>query len=222
MMVALRYTVYGCLIVLLSQLIKWDASQASGDLKFSEQSYTEAGQLVLLLISSLLLFRIYQRSKTFGFVALLMMGLTATSLVREMDDPFDALFDGAWQITAFAISGWVLYKVYQNRLVFLSQFTRFLNTPSFGMFLAGIFTTYIFSRLFGRKVFWQAVMEENYFRAVKNAAEECTELYGYLLIFIAVAELAVYERKSKSVLSSDHVETPTIDAQDSSLQNAPA
>ena len=197
-MVSARYLVYGCLIVLLAQLIKWDASQAEGDLKFSEQSYTEAGQLVLLLFSSLLLWHIYRQSKVYGYVALLMMGLTATSLVREMDDPFDALFDGAWQITAFSVAAWVIFTVYKNRHTFLSQFFRFVSTPSFGMFLSGIFTTYIFSRLIGRKVFWQAVMEEQYFRAVKNASEECTELYGYLLIFIAVLELTYYHYRSKA------------------------
>ncbi|REA62817.1 hypothetical protein DSL64_07805 [Dyadobacter luteus] len=197
-MVTARYLVYGCLIVLLAQLIKWDASQAEGDLKFSEQSYTEACQLVLLLFSSLLLWHIYRQSKAYGYVALLMMGLTATSLVREMDDPFDALFDGAWQITAFSVAAWVIFTVYKNRHTFLSQFFRFVSTPSFGMFLSGIFTTYIFSRLIGRKVFWQAVMEEQYFRAVKNASEESTELYGYLLIFIAVLELTYYHYRSKA------------------------
>ena len=59
--------------------------------------------------------------------------------------------------------------------------------------MAGFITTFVFSRLFGRSIFWQAVMEEQYFRSVKNAAEEGTELLGYGLMLIGAIEYFIYK-----------------------------
>jgi len=47
-------------------------------------------------------------------------------------------------------------------------------------------------------------MEDSYFRGVKNAAEECLELYGYLFILIATIEFFITERK----LWKNNIATP--------------
>ncbi|CAN0573307.1 unnamed protein product, partial [Ectocarpus sp. 12 AP-2014] len=63
------------------------------------------------------------------------------------------------------------------------------NTFAFGLFTAGVLTTYIFSRLYGRQDFWRAVLEEHYISTFKSVAEEVVELLGYSLILFATLEL---------------------------------
>ena len=75
---------------------------------------------------------------------------------------------------------------------------RVTPTPravDWGLFVAGMLTTYIFSRLYGRQVFWQTVMQENYMRDVKSMAEEVIELLGYAMILIALVELMLLARR---------------------------
>ena len=86
--------------------------------------------------------------------------------------------------------------VIKNFSVFLQQLASYLATASFGLFLMGMLTTYVFSRLFGRTEFWEAVMEEKYFRSVKNTAEECLELYGYMVLLIGVIELLILAKRT--------------------------
>ena len=55
--------------------------------------------------------------------------------------------------------------------------------------------TYVFSRLYGRSDFWEAILQEHYVRTFKDAAEEVVELLGYALILIAVIELTLLARR---------------------------
>ncbi|MDP1086466.1 transporter, partial [Klebsiella pneumoniae] len=71
----------------------------------------------------------------------------------------------------------------------------YANSFSFGLFAAGFLTTYVFSRLYGRQDFWRAVLQENYLRDFKSAAEELVELFGYALLLIAVIELVLLARR---------------------------
>ncbi|MDN6314120.1 MAG: hypothetical protein L0J56_02290, partial [Halomonas sp.] len=66
---------------------------------------------------------------------------------------------------------------------------------SLGLFTAGFFTTYAFSRLYGRKEFWQAVMQEHYMGNIKSMAEEVVELLGYSLILFAMIELLLLAQR---------------------------
>jgi hypothetical protein len=63
--------------------------------------------------------------------------------------------------------------------------------------VSGILVTFLFSRLFGKGDFWKAVMEENYMRSVKNAAEEGVEVMGDILIFISSVEYMIFKSKQK-------------------------
>ncbi|WP_027962458.1 hypothetical protein [Halomonas halodenitrificans] len=56
-------------------------------------------------------------------------------------------------------------------------------------------TTYVFSRLYGRGDFWEAVLQENYVRDFKSGAEEVVELFGYALLLIAVIEFVLLARR---------------------------
>jgi hypothetical protein len=185
-----RIVVYGLLVVGLAEFIQWDASQFMGDSKFSEDSYTEIMQSVFLALSTGLLAYLYLTESPLRYSALLMMGLTGAAFFREQDLFFENTFgNGTWQIPVYLLLAMVIYQVVRNRIQFSQELKLYTQSTSFGVFLGGLLTTFAFSRLFGRKTFWYEVMGDQYFRAVKNAAEECLELYGYLFIFISVIEL---------------------------------
>lgn len=191
-----RVILYALATVLLAEFIRWDGLRSSIDNKFSEGSLTEILQSVFLLISSFLLLRLYATSATYKYTAILLFGLTGASLVREQDIYFESyIAQSSWQIPAYAILGFALFQVIKNRRIFLKEMKSYINSLSFGLFSVGLITTYVFSRLFGRKIFWHAVMENHYIRAVKNAAEECLELYGYLFILISIVELFILSKR---------------------------
>lgn len=193
---AFRIIFYATATVLLAEFIKWDGSLSSIDNKFSEDSLTEILQTVFLFTSSIILLKLYATSNSYKYTAILLFGLTGASLIREQDVYFENyIAQSSWQIPAYAILGFAIYRVIRNRSIFLREMKSYMSSFSFGLFSMGLITTYIFSRLFGRKVFWYAVMEQHYMRAVKNAAEECLELYGYLFILISIIELTFLSKQ---------------------------
>lgn len=186
----IRFFIYAIAAILLAEFIRFDAGFDTVEAKFSESSYTEYLQSLLLLTSSVLLFVIYRKSPSYQYVALLLFGLTAASFIREQDIYFEILIgQTSWQYPVFIVLGFSLYGVIKNWPTFINQLTHYRRSFSCGIFTFGFITTYVFSRLFGRKVFWYAVMENHFVRGVKNAAEECLELYGYFVILISVIEL---------------------------------
>ena len=174
----------------------WDARrEVMGD-KFSESSYVEYLQSLFLFLSCILLIWTYNRFHALRYTALLMFGFLGASFFREQDIFFETYLGmSTWQIPVYALLAVVVYIVIKNIATFLAELGEYVPSAPFGLFVMGFLTTYVFSRLFGRTVFWNAVMEDNYFRTVKNAAEECLELYGYMIIFISVIELLLLAKK---------------------------
>ncbi|MEC7296141.1 MAG: hypothetical protein VXV78_08050, partial [Pseudomonadota bacterium] len=120
----------------------------------------------------------------------------AASLVREQDYFLDEyVARHTWKILVTMIIlpslAWVVYQ----RQRFLEEFRHFSNSFAFGLFAGGVLVTYVFSRLYGRQVFWRAVLEEQYVRVFKDAAEEVVELLGYSLILFAMIELLLLARR---------------------------
>jgi hypothetical protein len=62
--------------------------------------------------------------------------------------------------------------------------------------VTGFLVTFVFSRLFGRTKLWEAILEADYNRWGKNAAEEGIELLGYSLFLIAGIEILLSVVKS--------------------------
>jgi hypothetical protein len=100
-----------------------------------------------------------------------------------------------WKVLVALIIIPTLVWVIKQRRRFLEEFAHYSNTFAFGLFTAGVLTTYIFSRLYGRQDFWRTVLQESYTRDFKNVAEEVVELLGYSLILIATLELLLLARR---------------------------
>lgn len=164
--------------------------------RFSELGFTEITQTFVLATCCAMLIYIRQVLKVWPTVTLLLLAFVAASLVREQDHFFDNyVADNTWKVLVSLIVLPTVVWVVKQRQRFLEEFTHYSNTFAFGLFTAGVLTTYIFSRLYGRQVFWRAVLEDSYSGTFKSVAEEVVELLGYSLILIATLELLLLARR---------------------------
>nr|WP_298055802.1 hypothetical protein [uncultured Halomonas sp.] len=164
--------------------------------RFSELGFTEFTQTLVLATCCAMLIYIRQVLKVWPTVTLLLLAFVAASLVREQDYFLDTyVAHNTWKVLVALIIIPTLAWVIKQRRRFLEEFAYYSNTFAFGLFTAGVLTTYIFSRLYGRQDFWRAVLQESYTRDFKNVAEEVVELLGYSLILIATLELLLLARR---------------------------
>ncbi|UXZ54861.1 hypothetical protein LOS15_02150 [Halomonas sp. 7T] len=160
------------------------------NVRFSELGFTEFTQTLVLATCCAMLIYIRHILKVWPTVTLLLLAFVAASLVREQDHFLDTyVARHMWKILVALIIVPSLAWVIIHRRRFLEEFAHYSNTFAFGLFTAGVLTTYIFSRLYGRQDFWRAVLEESYSGTFKSVAEEVVELLGYSLILIATLEL---------------------------------
>lgn len=166
------------------------------EVRFTELGFTELAQTATLSISCLLLLYVRHILKVWPTITLLLLAFVGSSLIREQDAFLDRFVaDGTWQVIVTIIVVPSLIWVIMHRRRFLDEFLHYSNSFSFGLFTAGVLTTYIFSRLYGRQEMWQAVLQESFVRDFKDAAEEVVELLGYSLILIAMIELMLLARR---------------------------
>lgn len=185
-----RFLLYNIALLDVAGIMIMDANSGTG--RFGETSWVELTQLVMLAAASCLCLLLRWRSDAYSVAALLLAGFLGASFIRECDAFLDTyVFDGCWQVMVFSLTGYVLWRTWKERLRFIIEMKTYLHSLSCGLFMSGFLTTYVFSRLVGRKVFWQALMGESYLRSIKDAAEECTELLGYTFLLFSVIELAI-------------------------------
>lgn len=204
----IRFIVYGAIVYLAAEFLKWNVKHETGQSKFTEDSMVEAVQSIILLTCSLIYLRVSFKYKSMFPLSFGLFAFTFASLIREQDALLDEhIYDGAWQTAAFSLLILAAILIYRKRAVFLSNMNDFVSKFSFGILLSGIFTTYIFARLYGRKVFWMAVMEAQYTRDVKNVSEESLELFGYTLILIASVEFYYFAKAHHTMAVRGNEET---------------
>jgi len=182
----LRYTIYAALTYALMEFMRYDATITTDDIKFSESTLVEQGQNIFLILS--LLFLAFTKGYlAVKYILILIVGLF---FIREQDAFLDTtIAEHAWKFLCGIYAIVIGYKIYKIRKSIKSEVEEFIKTSPSGIIFLGFVTLLIFSRMFGRKKFWKAVEgSEDYTRSVKNAAEECTELFGYFLILVGIAE----------------------------------
>lgn len=194
----LRYSFYAALTYGLMEVMKFDAETTTEAVKFSETSLVEQLQNVFLLLCLIFL----AGSKNLPAVKYIMMLVLGLFFIREQDAFLDtALMEHGWKILCVIYAIALGYKIYTLRNRVMKELNQYLQSASSGILFIGLTTLLIFSRMFGRKKFWIAVeATENYTRNVKNAAEECTELFGYFLILIGVIEFYFFAKNTMKKL----------------------
>jgi len=195
--ILIRILSYSLCVLLLSELIRYDAGSSLPGHLFSEDSLTEKAQSAMLSAATCIFLWCAIKRPATSTLSITLFCFTAASLIREQDIYLDEwLFHGSWKIGAFGLVGLAILVVIRQFGPFLLALNQFSKNFVFGLMLSGIITTYLFSRMMGRKIFWLAVMGERYFRDVKNAAEESLELYGYLLLLISGVEYLLFFTRS--------------------------
>ena len=198
-----RIILYGFFMVLLNQLMMLDAGQEGQEIKFLESTFTEWSQQFILFFMTAIFAHCAYHFEKFRCLSIMLAGVSAAGLVREYNNFFnEQVFDGAWQSLALLVIIITTTLIWKSRRLFWEDLQNFQGTASFGFLLSGFLTTFIFSRLFGRTAFWELVMEEQYFRSVKNAAEESIELLGYGLLLISAIEFYMLAKSINSRLST--------------------
>ncbi|HEX9649922.1 MAG TPA: hypothetical protein VGA21_05135 [Cyclobacteriaceae bacterium] len=185
-----RLIIYSLVLVGIAQLLFLDAFNVIDGGKFSENSYTEWAQVGVLILIILVTFWTGKVSPKEKVIINSMLGFFLMALIREFDFYLDNyVFDGAWQVLAFSTLAVTIIYLVRNKEAIEQASQNVFQTSAFGLISAGILITFIFSRLYGRTSFWEAVMEQKYFRDVKNVSEEGIELLGYGIILIGCIEL---------------------------------
>lgn len=190
-----RIIFYTLILTAVAQLIILQAIPVHSDDLYAEGSVTEWMQVNILGVTMLLFMCagvIYEPSRSFNAG---MVGLLALACVREMDRAFDRLYDGAWQVAAVFVLVITVLMVVHTAGRFRDELRGFMKRPAYGFFLSGVLTVIVFSRLYGQKFLWEAVMGEKFMYSVKAASEENTELLGYCLVLMSGIEWLARCRK---------------------------
>lgn len=191
----IRGLAYIALAYAVAQVVLLEAQHFPPLERFSEFGYTEFAQSGVLAVTVLMLVIAALRSPgPAPLLWCLALGF-AVLLVRENDQVLELFLPhGVWKYPAAALVLVAAVVFFRNRRVVLDELAGLPGTTAFGVLVAG-FTTLVFSRLFGRGRFWEAVMEERYWRPVKNAAEEGVELFALALLAAGIVELLLARRK---------------------------
>ena len=200
--VLLRFVSYGIILLMVAKIIEIDMQDQS----VTEGSLVENSQEILVFINAVLVAVIGFKRPQIRVFSYVFSAIAVVSLIREMDAFLENnLFDKAWQTLALIVIVPTLWFVFKNRSKLIDQVYGISNTFSFGLMFAGTIIIHAFARLFGRESAWTTLMtEENYVRAVKDAAEEGVELLGYAIVFMGAIELALLFSASKSEESPIH------------------
>lgn len=191
----LRATLYFLATGAMAQGAYLEALYLPG-LRFSELGFTELAQTLLLISACAILLYVRLVLKVWPHVTLLLLAFLAASLIREQDSFLDAYAaEHVWKVLVAIVILPSITWVAIRRRRFAAELAEYGQTFSLGLFTAGFFTTYAFSRLYGRKEFWQAVLQEHYMDHIKSMAEEVVELLGYSLILFAMIELLLLARR---------------------------
>jgi len=199
-----KIIIYGSLVAGINLITLADAlwPLIENTKKFTEISYTEFTQEILLLLTAILFWITGTRTHPNRSFALLMSGVAALALCREFDFLCDCVFDGCWKIPAMMVFIGFGYLVYRYKDNFICDAAEFIKRPESGILLCGFLTVFVFSRLFGCKILWESVMADGYIRCVKNAAEEGLELLGYLFIAFAAVEYYLFKKNNEKQFKS--------------------
>jgi len=194
--IAIRVILYALVMMAVAEGIFYDAGHPLGTSYFSENTFTEIAQEIILF----LLFGIYLflgfKWKEIQPVSNIVSLFFLISFFREFN-----FLEFSWvypSIVALLIAVWLLVrdfkKIKQATILFFSQ-------PASAWFFAGFLITYIFSRLIGRSKFWKLMYHDESYRLAKAATEEGIELAGDTLMLIGAFEFLLYyfvEKKAHS------------------------
>lgn len=153
---------------------------------FSESSYTEGSQVVVLVLSGLFFALGAYLNRARYVPAALLTGMALLGAVRELDGYFDRFRHGFWKVPAAVVVLVALASIWKRRKTLFDAFAHEVKRTYWGTLCAGFSLVFIFSRLFGMRHNWETLMGQGPTTInIRRLAEEGTELAGYMLILVA-------------------------------------
>jgi len=194
--IVIRIVAYSLLMFGIAEGILYDAAHPIGESYFSENTFTEITQEIILfglfVFYLILGFKWREIQPVANFVSLFFL----MSFIRE----FNFLVEG-WiypVLVVLAIFVWLFVRDFKK---IKAASIRFFSTPASSWFLSGFLITYIFSRLLGRSKFWKLMYHDESYRLAKAATEEGIELLGDTLMLIGAIEFILYYWSEKRKIS---------------------
>ena len=190
---AARVMIYASLMILLNAVYIYDAYHVTSTGKFGEISGTEILQEIILFLSgAIFLFSGFKERELVPMYRLISL-FFFMSFIREFNNQLDY-----WFYLVIPLLVLFFWTAWNERKKLLPSLHAFIKKPVIAWFVIGFLVTFVFSRLFGRSELWQAILENNYNRWVKNAAEEGVELLGYTLLLIGGIEILTSILKNRN------------------------
>ena len=190
--VVIRVVAYSLLMFGIAEGILYDAAHPIGESYFSENTFTEITQEIILFVLFVfylvLGFKRREIQPVANFVSLFFL----MSFIRE----FNFLVE-QWiypVLVVLAIFIWLFIRDFKK---IKAASIRFFSIPASSWILSGFIITYIFSRLLGRSKFWKLMYHDESYRLAKAATEEGIELLGDTLMLIAAIEFVLFYWREK-------------------------
>jgi hypothetical protein len=192
---AIRMVLYSALMIGLYLVMMFDAQHETSTGKFGEVCATEALQELFLVSLGFIFILAGRRERELAPVSGLISLFFFMSAIRELNNLIPFWF--YLTLPLILLFCWFLYRNWKS---LVQSMASFLRIPSLPWFMAGFLVTFVFSRFFGKKVFWSAVTGGDYNRWIKNAAEEGMEMIGYTFLLIGGIEMLLFLAKNKRQL----------------------
>lgn len=155
------------------------------DYDIPEISLTEIVQELVLAGIVAIHFLLAKKHELLRYCNILVGGFFLTMLIRELDAVFDLISHGSWVWFALLATFCAVILPLKHYRQTLAQLTEYTRSPWYGVMLSGLLAVLVFSRLFGMQAMWHAILADGYVRIVKNAVEEGSESFGYMLCLTA-------------------------------------
>ena len=196
-----RLVGYSLLVALTIQLVVLLVQNGYTTVLFSENGPLEWMQFSLAAFAGCWLLYLGSRQQP----VLTVCGLLALyAAFRELDGLFDhLLFESSYKfVFGPPIAFFIGKTLWKHRKTYRDQLWKFTSTPSWAMLAVGFVTICLFAKIFGQKELWIGLMGDSYIRLVKNAVEESSELFGYLILFCGAIEARWTPRQQAAVTAS--------------------
>lgn len=185
--IVLRVIVYGALLFGIAEGIFFDAAHPIGDSYFSENTFTEIGQEIILFTLFLFYLLIGFKWKEIQVVSNFASLFFLMAFIRE----FNFLIDG-WIYPVLVVLAILVWLIIRDFKKIKQSCIEFFSKPASSWFLAGLLLTLVFSRLLERSKFWRLLFHDESYRLAKAATEEGLELAGDTLMLISAIEFLLY------------------------------
>lgn len=114
----------------------------------------------------------------------LALGFFLDVFIREQDAFLDDICHGFWIWPAIIVVVFAICMAFRHRETLVAFFAQIRTSRHFNLLALGMSVLLIFSRIFGNKVIWRAVVGNDDYRVAKHVAEEGVELIGYAILVL--------------------------------------